>query len=282
VIDLVEVASAGPARERVESLMSELPAAEAFAALEHELGVLPLLDGFFAIREADRKRASLGLFTPRPEPGLEAGAVAGEPAAGGLLLRGRIRLPSPDSEASIVLVKAGDEHRLAWLDHGIPGVQRRGAWLVIDGAAVDLVSRPVRISELAGWLEAYAGAWALAAAMAAREGVRALRRAARTTGFNASQWVALGITEVEIEADLAFAAAQRVSGAGGLAVAAAAARTLSIIAAKTEELRDLTGLEAEGPPKALASYLGGALFLENELARSLCIGGIGDLVEARG
>ena len=68
------------ARERVESLMAELPAAEAFAALEHELGVLPLLDAFFENGEPGRKRGSLGLFTPRPEPGLEAGAVDGKPA----------------------------------------------------------------------------------------------------------------------------------------------------------------------------------------------------------
>jgi hypothetical protein len=263
VIDLAQETSA---RERVEALMSELPAAAAFAAIEHELGVLPLLDAFFAVQEADGKRASLGLFTPRPEPGLEAAAIAGEPAEGGLLLRGRIRVPSPDADAAIVLVRTGGEHRLAWLDQGAHGVERRGDWLAIEGAAVDRVSRPVRISELAGWLETYAGAWALAAAMAAREGVRALRRAARTTGFNASQWVAMGITEVEIEADLTLAAARRHP---GLAVAAAAARTLSLVAARTEELREL-GLEAEGPPNAMD--LGGALFLENELARAMGIG----------
>ena len=240
----------------------------AFAALEHELGVQPLLNAFFEIEEADGKRASLGLFTPRPEPGLEAAAIAGEPAGGGLLLTGKVRLPSPDSGASIVLVRTGDGLRLAWLDHGTPGVARCGDWLAIEGAAADLVSRPVEISELAGWLETYAGAWALAAAKAAREGVRALRRAARTSGFNASQWVALGITEVEIEADLTLAAAKRHP---NLAVAAAAARTLSMVAAKTEELRDL-GLEVEGPLKSLAAYLGGALFLENELARALGIG----------
>jgi hypothetical protein len=243
----------------------------AFAALEHELGVLPLLDAFFAVREADGKRASVGLFTPRPEPGLEAAAIAGEPAGGGLRLTGKVRLPGPDSEASIVLIRTGDEHRLAWLDHGTPGVERRGDWLAIEGAAVDLVSRPVEISELAGWLETYAGAWALAAAKAAREGVRALRRAARTSGFNASQWVAMGITEVEIEADLTLAAAKRNP---GLAVAAATARTLSLVAARTEELRDL-GLELEVPRKALSAYLGGALFLENELARTLGIGEAG-------
>lgn len=261
MIDLAEETSA---RERVESLMSELPASEAFAAIEHELGVLPLLDSYFQV--AGGKRASLGLFTPAPEPGLEAAAVAGESADGGLLLRGRVRVPNPDAGASIVLVKAGGAHRLVWLDHGARGVERHGNWLSIEGAVVDPVSRPVEISDLRGWLETYAGAWALAAAMATREAVRALRRAARTTGFNASQWVAMGITEVEIEADLTLAAARRHP---SLAVAAAAARTLSRVAAKAEELRDL-GLETDGPPNVMD--LGGALFLENELARALGIG----------
>ncbi|MFL6198929.1 MAG: hypothetical protein ACJ76J_07120 [Thermoanaerobaculia bacterium] len=238
MIDLVEETSA---RERVESLMKEL-------------------------QVADGKRASLGLFTPAPEPGLEAAAVAGEPADGGLRLTGRVRVSDPDAEASIVLVKAGGEHRLAWLEHGTQGVERRGDWLAIEGAVADRVSRPVEISDLRRWLESYAGAWALAAAMAAREGVRALRRAARVTGFNASQWVALGITEVEIEADLTLAAAKRNP---GLAVAAAAARTLSLVAAKAEELREL-GVETEELPSSM--YLGGALFLENELARALRIG----------
>jgi hypothetical protein len=256
VIDLVEKTSA---RERVEALMSELPAAEAFAAIEHELGVLPLLDAFFP--EADGKRASLGLFTPAPEPGLEAAAIAGEPADGGLRLTGRVRVPNPDAGAAIVLVKTGDGYRLAWLDHGASG-----NWLAIEGAAVDLVSRPVEISELERWLATYASAWALAAAMAAREGAHSLRRAARTTGFNASQWVAMAITEVEIEADLTLAAARRHP---SLAVAAAAARTLSLVATKTEELRELMGFE-EGPLEAM--YLGGPLFLENELARSLRMG----------
>jgi hypothetical protein len=77
---------------------------------------------------------------------------------------------------------------------------------------------------------------------------------------------------VEIEADLTLAAARKHP---GLAVATAAARTLSKVAAKTEELRDLTGLEAEAPLKTLTSYLGGALFLENELAHALGIGEAG-------
>jgi hypothetical protein len=86
--------------------------------------------------------------------------------------------------------------------------------------------------------------------------------------------VALGITEVEIEADLTAAAVQR--NRNGLAVAAAAARTLSAVAAKTEELRDVYGLEVDGPfagaaAKTLTAFLGGPLLLENELARALGI-----------
>lgn len=244
MIDLVKETSA---RERVEGLMKEL-------------------------QVADGKRASLGLFTPTPEPGLEAAAVAGDSTDGELRLTGRVRVSDPDAGASIVLVKTGGEYRLAWLEHGTQGVERRGDWLAIEGAVADRVSRPVEISDLRRWLESYAGAWALDAAMATREVVRALRRAARTTGFNASQLVAMEITEVEIEADLTLAAARRQSGAGGLAVAAAAARTLSRVVAKAGELRDL-GVEIGELPNVI--YLGGPLFLENELARSLGIGEAG-------
>jgi len=111
------------------SLASHLPAAAAFAVLEHLFGVLPLLDAFFepggAIAEVASgvKLGSLGLFTPSPELGWAAAAVAGELSGGGLLLRGGIRLPSPASDGSIVLVRLGDgpEHRLAWLDHDARG-----------------------------------------------------------------------------------------------------------------------------------------------------------------
>jgi hypothetical protein len=90
--------------------------------------------------------------------------------------------------------------------------------------------------------------------------------------------VAFEITEVEIEADLTFAAAERNP---GLAVAAAAARTLWAVARKTEDLRDSMGFEIDGPlagsaAKVLTASFGGALLLENELARALGIG------EARG
>jgi len=290
------------------SLASHLPAAAAFAVLEHLFGVLPLLDAFFepggAIAEVASgvKLGSLGLFTPSPELGWAAAAVAGEPSGGGLLLRGGIRLPSPASDGSIVLVRLGDgpEHRLAWLDHGARGVGRRRSateapcWLDLEDVLVahDSISRPVTLapgSELCRRLAAYAGAWALAAVICARDGVRSLRRAARIAGppgkaFNTSQLVAMGITEVEIEAELAAAAARRapddLSGAGGLALATAAARVLASLAVKTAELRDRTGLALDGPfadegvARTLTAGLGGAPMLESELARSL---GIRDL-----
>ncbi|HSN88616.1 MAG TPA: hypothetical protein VL025_17775 [Thermoanaerobaculia bacterium] len=261
------------------------------AALEHRSGVLPLAAAFFergAIDEAvaDPRIGALGLFTPAPEPGFGAVALQGAPADGGVLVSGRVRLPGPDADGSIVLVRIeGAEPRLAWLDHGAPGVLRRGdgpCWLDIEKVAIPdgLVSRPVSLapgSELVRCLETYAGVWASAAAKIAREGVRALRRAARITGFNASQTVAFAITEVEIEADLTLAAAERNP---GLAVAAAAARTLWAVARKTEDLRDSMGLEIDGPlagssAKALTASLGGALLLENELARALGLGEAG-------
>ena len=315
MIDLVEsrraLAGSGSAREHVEGLMSRLPAAEACAVVEHLFGVLPLLDGFFepqgaaAEVAAGPKLGSLGLFTPTPEPGWAAAAVAGEPAGAGLLLRGEVRLPGPASGGSIVLARlAGGDHRLAWIDHGVPGVERRGSrtggpvrdgspcWLALEGATVgpDLVSRPVTPaagSDLFRHLESYAGVWALAAAIAARDGVRALRRAARLNGhqgkaFSASQTVAMDIAGVEIEMELTLAAAQRHLASGeesSLALAAAAARILAAVAARTAELRDLRGLEIDGPladgsAAALSAFLGGPAMIESELARAL---GIRDL-----
>ncbi len=315
MIDLVEsrraLAGSGSVREQVEGLMSRLPAAEACAVVEHLFGVLPLLDGFFELRGAVAEMASgpelgsLGLFTPTPEPGWAAAAVAAEPAGEGLLLRGEVRIPGPASGGSIVLARLADgEHRLAWIDHGAPGVERRGSrtggpvrdgspcWLALEGAAAgpDRVSRPVTPvpgSDLFRHLESYAGVWALAASLAARDGVRALRRAARLNGhqgtaFSVSQTVAMDIAGVEIEMELTLAAAQRhlASGEeGSLAVAAAAARTLAAVAARTAELRDLLGLEIDGPlaggsAAALSAFLGGPLMIESELARAL---GIRDL-----
>lgn len=262
------------------------------AVVEHRSGVLPLVETFFergAVDEAvaDPRTGALGLFTPAPEPGFGAVALSGVPADGGVLVSGRLRLPSPAADGSIVLVRFEEaEPRLAWLDHGAPGILRDGdgpCWVQAEKVAIPdgLVSRPVSLgpgSELVRCLETYAGVWAVAAAKIAREGVRALRRTARVTGFNASQTVAFGITEVEIEADLALAAAERNP---GLAVAVAAARALSAVASKTEELHGTMGLPVDGPlsggsAKILTAYLGGAPLLENELARILGIG------EARG
>lgn len=267
-----------------------------WAAIEHRLGVLPLLDAFFEPRGAlddvvaGRKLGALGLFTPTPEADWEAGAVGGERSDGGVLLRGDVRIPFSEADGSIVLVRLGKaEHRLAWLDHAAAGVERRGSrtggpigpgpsWLHIEGAVAGpgLVSRPVTLaadSELFRCLATYASGWAAAAASCARDAVRALRRAARTSGFHASQRVALGITEVEIEADLAAAAVRHT---GGLAVAAAAARALSAVVAKTEELRDTYGLEIDGPlangsAKTLTAFLGGEIVLESALSRTLGI-----------
>ncbi len=282
-----------------------------WGALEHRFGVLPLLDAFFApggeldAVVAGRKLGALGLFTPTPEPGWGAGAITGEPSGGGVLLRGDVRLPGPAADGSLVLVRlAGAEHRLAWLDHAAPGVERRGSrgggavgdgpcWLHVEGAEAgpDVLSRPVTLapgSALLRCLEAYAGRWAEPAVSCAREGIRALRRAARTAGFQTSQLVALGITEVEIEADLTAAAVRRsgdLGDPGGLVVAAAAARALSAVAAKTAELRDAFGLEVDGPlaggsARTLTAYLGGPLLLENELARALGIRAPGEPLPA--
>jgi hypothetical protein len=138
----------------------------------------------------------------------------------------------------------------------------------------------VDIGELGRHLETYAGVWALAAAICAADGVRALRRAARTTGhggtaFSAAQRVAMGITEVEIEAELVGVAARLDFDSRGWAVAAAAARTLAALAAKTAELRDREGLlvdgpfALDGPARVLTAYLGGPAMAESELARAL-------------
>jgi hypothetical protein len=270
-----------------------------WAALEHRLGVLPLIAAFFvpegALAEvvAGRKRGALGLFTPAPEPGWGAVALAGERCGEGALLRGTLRLPGALADGALVLVKLDGEQRLAWLDHLAPGVvDFRGAggdglyWLHVEGARVgpELLSRPVTLDpggELARCLETYAAGWAAAAVGCARDGVRELRRAARTAGFHTAQQVALGITEVEIEADLAAAALRRAGaesteGAGAHLLAVAAARALSGVAARTAELRDAWGLEIDGPlangaAATLTAYLGGSLLLERELSRALGI-----------
>ena len=305
-VDMPRTAAAG---DWVASLTSQLPAAAAFAVLEHLFGLLPLVDAYFEPRgriaevAAGRQLGALGLFTPTPELQWGAAAVAGEPSGGGVALRGDVRLPSPASDGSIVLVRLdGGEHRLAWVGHDAPGVELRGSrrggpvhgdapcWLGLAGATIGggLVSRPVTLASGGGLverLEAYAGVWALAAAICAGDRVRALRRAARTTqhrgqAWSTSQLLAMDITKLEIEADLATAAArlhlasaEGAGGAGALAVATAAARTLHAVATKERELRDLTGLELDGRPvqdlAALTAFLGGPLMVESELGRAL-------------
>jgi len=236
--------------------------------VEHLFGVLPLLEAFFeprpAIEEIARlKLGSLGLFTPTPDPGWEAAAVEGELIDAGLLLRGRVRVASSAADGTIVLARlAGPEHRLAWVDGD-------GSSLDVV-AASDLVSRPVPLADLFRCLETYAGIWALAAAICASDGVRALRRFARTSTFNASQLVAMDITELEIEAELVLIAAR--SANSGLETAAAAARILAAVIAKTTELRGLTGLEIDSPLSGnLIAFLGGPPMIESELARKMGI-----------
>lgn len=281
-----------PGRALHERFAADLPpaAADAFALIEHRFGVLPLLEAFFepceAVEAAGRPLGALGLFTPAPAMRWCAAPVPCELADGALRLSGEVRIASPAAEGALVPVSlAGAELRLAWVAQDAPGVERRTAgpgapcWLYFDGASVDpgLVSRPVTVDALHPFLEELAGRWAPAAAACAREGVRALRRAARTTArggaaFNASQVFALSITEVEIEADLAAAAART---GGGLLAAAAAARTLESVAAASALMRDSAGLAIEGPfgeegaGKSLTAFLGGALMLENEVARAL-------------
>jgi hypothetical protein len=268
---------------------------------------------------AGRYLGALGFCTPTPEMGWEAAAVAGEPAGGGLRLSGTVRLAHPAAEGALLLVReAGGGHRLAWLAwpagqesrDGVPptsgtvvlqgsrsgGPVGGGAprWLVLDGAAVgpEALSRPVALGRggtLARCLDAGAAVWALAAARLARDGARALRRAARLhrhggSPFSAAQQVAFGITAAEIEAELAVTAAEghlaaeEAAGAAGqgLVLATAAARALAAVAARTAELHDRWGLPAEGPlagagAAVLTAFFGGAPMLEWELGRALGI-----------
>lgn len=266
-----------PAAEQVENLLASHPegSLEAFAAIEHRFGVQPLAEAFFD--GLDPQRGALGLFTITPDLTWEAAAVAGERSGDGLVLKGEVRVASPNPDGAIVLVRLdGPEHRLAWVERApVDG------WLRLDGVAADRVSKPVALGPGSGFfrcLEAYAGAWALAAAIQAGHQVRALRRAARTTQhqgkpFASSQWVSLEITEVEIEAELTLAATR--GAAGGLATAAAAARTLHAIASRAVELRDEAGLKIEGEPqetaRALTAFLAGPLLIESELGHSMGI-----------
>jgi hypothetical protein len=299
----------GSPREWVERLAAVLPAESAAAVIEHLFGVLPLATAFFgperqlAAVVAGQRLAALALFTPDPQLRWGAAAVAAESADGGLHLRGSARLPSRAASGALVLVRVGEERRLAWLDHDQPGVELRGdapCQLAIAGAAVGAegVSRPVTLAaggELWTHLARYAILWALAAVHWARGGVQALRRAARApqegeTRWSASQLVAMGIAEVEIETELAAMAVRthfspavgEPAATAGLAIAVGAARALAAVATRTVELRDRLGLVAGGPlagglPGPLAAALGGVLMLESELAAQL---GVDDLEPA--
>jgi hypothetical protein len=254
--------------------------------VEHRFGVRPLLDAFFAegtaAAGAEDRLGSLGLFTPSPAFRWGAVTVAGESAGESWLLRGRVRASNPLSAGSLVLARLPDLS-LVWVDHNAPNAYLRDGWLLLEGAPAGPVSRPLTAADLQPHLEAYAGRWALAAAACAGQGVRALRRAARTTAvqgeaFSASQIVALDIAAVEIEAELVSALLREPAGSGreDLARAVAAARLLSAVEAVTVKLHDQAGLEVDGPfadgaAKVLAALLGGPLMLEAELSHALGI-----------
>jgi hypothetical protein len=310
----LELPATASAQAWVETLMSHVGVADACAVVEHRFGVLPLIDGFFegadvslaAIRSSV-KLGALGLFTPTPEHGWGSGAMAGRRSGRMLRVSGEIRVSSHASVGSIALARLSDsDQRLVWLDHEAPGVEPRGSrtggppiadvprWLAVEDAAIveAHVSRPVTLvpdGELHERLERYVSVWALIALDCARRSVRALRRAARTTrspghpeAFGASQLVAMDLTEVEIETELATAASRRhfaddAPHPSGLALALASARALGAVATKTDELRDHFDLAVDGPlaavtAAALTAHVGGAPLLENELGRTCEVG----------
>lgn len=246
-----------------------------FVAVENGYGVRPLVETFF--EGFDPGRGTLGLFTPTPEMTLESAAVIGERTGerfgDGLLLRGEVRVPNPNADGAIVLVRVESEYRLAWVEP-VPHEGR----LRLDGAPAHRVSGPVALPDLLRRLEDYAGAWAISASIVASSEVRALRRAARTSrhenrAFSTSQWVSLEISKIEIEAGLAALLCH--DGAGGFAAAAAAARVLHAVAMKRAELRDQAGLEIQGhfleTARAITAFLGGPLRIETDLARTIGI-----------
>lgn len=306
---------AAPAGDWVEALAAAFPGPVAWALVEHLCGVLPLAGAFLAPAAeladlaAGSRLGALGLFTPAPEPGWEAAAVDGAAHGGALALDGEVRLASAEADGALVLVRlAGAEHRLAWVSCGGPGVERRRAHsaspaiagggpgrLILAGAVVEpaSVSRPVDLAadgELGCALDEYAGIWALAAALAAGQAVRALRRAARTAvhrgrPFGAAQELAVALAELEIEAELALAAARgRLALAAGdparprgLATALGAARALDAAGATAADLAARLDLPPGGPladaaaARALLAFSGAAPLFESELGRALGI-----------
>lgn len=251
--------------------LSARPLLAPFVVVENSYGVRPLLETFF--EDLDVGRGTLGLYTPTPEMTLESAAVTGELSGGDLLLRGEVRVPNPGADGAVVLARVDDGYRLAWVEP----VARDGR-LRLDGLPAYRVSKPIEIPELLEYLEAYAGAWAISASIVAANEVRKIRRAARTTqhegkAFSTSQWISLEISKLEIEAGLTSLLCH--DGDQGFAAAAAAARTLHVVAMKRAELRDQAGLEIEGhfleTARAMTAFLGGPLRIECDLARTLGI-----------
>lgn len=289
----------------IEDLTARLPFPLTMAIVEHAFGVVPLVEEVFdvpleAVRRGD-ELAALGLFTPNAELSWSAAALAAERRGDEVLLSGEVRIPSPRAGTVLVLARlAGEGDRLALVDarNGAndDAAYRGPCWLAFDGTAVgrERTSRPLAPARQGAppescrrLLDDYAGVYALAASLYAVRGIRAVRRAARTTvrgptPLNRSQVVAMGITEVEIETDLAAAAARTrwetedgASRGSGIVVAAAAARALAQVVAKTRELTGKAGLECDGPfadedaARLVDVFLGGQLMVESELAASI-------------
>jgi hypothetical protein len=304
--------------ERVQRLAAELPAPEAFAVIEHLYGVAPLVAALLPAGELSRAVAAgdtmgaLGLFTPTPAGGWGGAMLTAEALseAGCLRLSGSLRLAGSSADGALALARIGPRTEDRTGDPGeAEGARCHLVWIgladlegdseapfrvVLDRAEVPAggVSGPLDLSpegELARRVARYAELWALAAALTAQGGVRSLRRAARLAGFQGHQLVAMPLTEAEIEAECALAAArQRLAESGAAtsaesaptlswATALAAARALAGTADAARRLWQGFGLEAEDGSSfadpfaetALAAWLGGPTFLEHELGRAL-------------
>jgi len=309
----------------IEALTAALPPCRTLPLLEHFCGALPLLAAAFPASSQPREVAparrgevllALGLFTPNPAFSLGDGAMAALPAGeDGFTLAGKIRLSSdPAAEGTrgvVVLLHLPDgQGRLGLLPLPASGVEVRGSWLFATGAplAGSEVSGPLSSSggiPTPEVLDRLAATSALAAALHARGGITALRRAAReATGgrdgaaLSSSQLVAMGLTELEIEVALAESAARQhlsplpgeapaappaVAGRGGeevfgrpgLALATAAVGILTAVAERTARLEVEAGLAVGGPlatardREAARLFFGGPRMAESALATSL-------------
>jgi hypothetical protein len=296
-----------PTLEWLERLTASAEIAYALPILEHLFGVLPLLDLLEGgaesadVRRAIARgevRACLGLFTPTPEFSWTASAVRGQLHSAHATLTGEVRIQSgPAHPAALdtwVLALArfpGSELRLALFS--TKTMTPLSSWLVLDEVHVGnaFLSSPVGVRKgEPAWraLDAYAGVYAFVAALYARRGLRAIRRALRKTvrggaAFNTSQVLAMGTTELEVQVTLLTTAsrAHLESDAGaagnGLALAASAARLLSQVAVRTVELRAKAGVTGPGPLSSSSTQdvidiaLGGQLLIESELACAIGI-----------